>query len=128
MLRLGPLTEVILFVQDMPRMVAFYSQTLGLPVRYPAGRADYAEAFWVELDSGPCALALHAGGQGRRGADAPKFVFSVEDIQAARQALLERGVALGEIRSAAPGIAVCDGADPEGNHFSLEQRGPGAGG
>ena len=72
------------------------------------------------MDSGACTLALHAGGQRRQGADAPKIVFRVPDLAAARKALLVRGVLMGEMRSPAPGIQVCDGVDPEGHRFSIE--------
>jgi catechol 2,3-dioxygenase-like lactoylglutathione lyase family enzyme len=118
----GPLMENILYVQDMNAQVRFYRDTLGLSIRYPAGLEDYANEFWVELETGPCTLVLHGGGQRRLGADSPKFVFYADDISAARTTLVGRGVALGEIRSPAPGVLVCDGVDPEGNHFSLEHR------
>jgi catechol 2,3-dioxygenase-like lactoylglutathione lyase family enzyme len=119
---LDSLMEVILFVQDMPAQVAFYRDQLGLTVREPAGLDDYASAYWVEFDTGPCTLVLHGGGQRRLGPDSPKFVFRVAALEAARADLLARGVQLGPSRTPAPGVSVCDGADPEGNHFSLEQR------
>ncbi|NIV32200.1 MAG: hypothetical protein GWN58_22780 [Anaerolineae bacterium] len=78
---------------------------------------------WVELDTGSCTLALHAGGQRRLGKDAPKIVFRVSDVSAACQELARRGVSMGEMRSPAPGVQVSDGADPEGNKFSIESRG-----
>lgn len=118
----GPLMEVILFVQDMARQVAFYRDVLGLKVTYPAGLEDYTGQSWVTFDTGACTLALHDGGRGRIGEDAPKIVFRVEDIHAARAELLARGVSLGEVRAAAPGVWVCDGVDPEGNRFSLESQ------
>ena len=46
----------------------------------------------------------------------------VDDILAAREELLNRGVELGEVRSAAPGVWVCDGEDPEGNKLSIESH------
>jgi catechol 2,3-dioxygenase-like lactoylglutathione lyase family enzyme len=119
---LDGLMEVILFAQDMQRQVEFYRDRLGLAVKEPAGLDNYASAYWVEFATGPCTLVLHGGGQRRIGADAPKVVFRVADLEAARAALLARGVELGPSRSPAPGVHVCDGADPEGNHFSLEQR------
>ena len=51
------------------------------------------------------------------------MVFRVADVPAARQELIRRGVAMGEMRSPAPGVQVSDGADPEGNRFSIESRG-----
>ena len=118
----GEIMEVILYVEDMNAQVSFYRDKLGLSVKSPRDTEDYGEVFWVEMDSGPCTLALHAGGKRRFGDEAPKIVFNVGDILAVRQGLLDRGVPMDEIRSAAPGIWVCDGVDPEGNKFSIESH------
>jgi len=122
MFALGNLMEVILYVEDMNRQVAFYRDRLGFAVSYPAGLEDYGKEVWVTLNTGPCTLALHGGGRRRLGDDAPKIVFQVDDIEAAHRLLGERGVALGEIRTAAPGVRVADGLDPEGNKFSIESH------
>lgn len=114
------LIEVILYVKDMRQQVAFYRDTLELPLLFPTGLADYTNAMWVVFDTGACKLALHGGGQRRLGQDSPMIVFGVEDIQTARATLLARGVHLQEIFSAAPGVRVCHGYDPEGNPISLE--------
>jgi catechol 2,3-dioxygenase-like lactoylglutathione lyase family enzyme len=119
---IGSIMEIILYVENMNRQVSFYSDKLGFKVVNPLDSDDYGNEFWVELDTGTCSLALHAGGKGRFGADAPKFVFRVNDILAARQQLINQRVEMGEIRSAAPGVWVCDGADPEGNKFSIESH------
>ncbi len=119
---LGRLMETILYVADMPAQVVFYRDRLGLAIKYPAGLADYGTEYWVELETGGCTLVLHGGGQKRMGADAPKIVFSVADIHAAREALGERGVTLSTVRSPAPGVLVADGKDPEGNQFSIESK------
>lgn len=119
---IGEIMEIILYVEDMNRQVSFYREKLGFKVVNPLDSDDYGNEFWVELDTGSCSLALHAGGKGRFGADAPKFVFRVKDILAARQQLINHLVEMGEIRSAAPGVWVCDGADPEGNKFSIESH------
>ncbi len=117
---IGEIMEIILYVEDMNGQVSFYRDKLGFNVKTPLESNDYSNEFWVELDTGSCSLALHAGGKRRFGADAPKFVFRVGDILAARQKLIDQEVEMGEIRSAAPGVWVCDGVDPEGNKFSLE--------
>jgi catechol 2,3-dioxygenase-like lactoylglutathione lyase family enzyme len=114
--------EVILYVQDMNAQVAFYRDKLGLPVTSPQELADYSREFWVTLGTGACILVLHGGGKRRLGEDAPKIVFRVGDIEAARRELVNREVSLGEVRSPAPGVWVCDGADPEGNKFSIESH------
>lgn len=119
---IGEVMEVILYVEDMNRQVTFYRDVLGLKVMYPPALEDYANEFWVQFDTGSCSLALHGGGKRRFGADAPKFVFRVKDIHEVRQLLVDQQVEMSDIRSAAPGVWVCDGADPEGNKFSIESQ------
>lgn len=122
MTKLGPIVEIILYAEDMDSQVSFYRDTLGLPLSYPQDLEDYSGQMWVTFDTGTCTLALHGGGRRDFGVDAPKFVFEVGDIQKTHQNLLDRGVLLGDIRTAAPGVLVCDGEDPEGNKFSIESR------
>lgn len=119
---LAGLSEVILYVQAMDVMVRFYRDQLGLRVEEPADTADLSDASWVVFDTGAAKLALHSGGERRLGEDAPMLVFAVADMAAARNVLLERGVALEEPFEAAPGVLVCHGRDPEGNPLALEQR------
>ena len=119
---MGPLIEIILYAQDMNRQVSFYRDLLGLEVTYPAGLADYSTEHWVTFNTGACTLCLHSGGQGVKCSTPPKYVFRVDEIFDARQALLERGIAVGDVRTAAPGVLVADARDPEGNAFSLETR------
>jgi catechol 2,3-dioxygenase-like lactoylglutathione lyase family enzyme len=119
---LTELMEVILYVPDMPAQVTFYRDKLGLRVKEPQGVQDYGDVYWVEFDTGTCTLVLHGGGERRLGKDAPQVVFRVDDIKTARRFLLERRVPLGEVRSPAPDVYVCDGVDPEGNKFSIEKR------
>jgi len=119
----GELMEVILYVQDMGAQVSFYRDLLGLRVKEPRGEGEWAGVHWVELDTGSCTLALHTGGQRQLGEDAPKIVFRVSNVSAARQELMRRGVPMGEVRSPAPGVQVSDSVDPEGNKFSIESRG-----
>jgi predicted enzyme related to lactoylglutathione lyase len=120
--KIGDLVEVILYVQDMNRMVAFYRDKLGLEVRSPRDRSDYATEFWVEMETGSCTLVLHGGGGEVVGEYAPKIVFGVSDIERLRETLLARGVKLGGTRSPAEGVLVVDGVDLEQNKFSLEEH------
>jgi len=122
MMRIGSLIEIIIYVEDMDPQVSFYRDTLGLPLNYPHDLDDYSNQMWVTFDTGACILALHGGGKRRFGPDAPKFVFEVADIEETRKVLIERGVPMGELRSAAPGVYICDGVDPEGNKFSIESH------
>lgn len=119
---LGPLREMVLYTADMDSQVRFYRDTLELELAFPRGLESYDKQYWVVFNTGVCHLCLHGGGKGQIGADAAKFVFGVEDIEAVRTELLERGVPVGEIREPMPGIKVADCRDPEGNQFSIESR------
>lgn len=115
----GPIIEVILYVSDMNRAVRFYRDILGVEPLAPL-REDYQHEFWVVLNTGHCKLCLHGGGRQDRGTDAPKIVFHVDDIHAARNDLLSKALSVDPIFSPAEGIFVCNSADPDGNRFSLE--------
>ncbi len=114
------LTEVILYVADMAEAVAFYRDRLGLPISFPHCD-DYSQQYWVVFETGVCKLCLHGGGERRQGPDAAKIVFRVQNIVVARAHFLQRGVELSEVRTPSPGVLVCDGTDPAGNRFSIEQ-------
>lgn len=120
-MQLGSLFEIIVYCRDMQAQTAFYRDTLGLPVAYPQGLADYSQEHWVAFATDGAVLALHSGGEPPTGTP-PRFGFRVADIHAAREALIQRKVSCGELRSAAPGITVLDCRDPEGNGFFLEQH------
>ena len=115
------LIEVILYVKDMNKMVQFYRDVLDLRLTDPT-LINPADENWVTFETGNCLLALHSGGKGDVGTDAPRIVFRVQDIKSARFQLLEAGITVGEIQSPTPGIAVCDARDPEGNSFSIEEQ------
>ena len=91
------LSEVIVYARDLDRLSSFYAGVFGLSV--VEGSPDDG---FVRFDTGSCNLCLHSGGEDHRGRDAPKVVFAVEDVAAARSYLLDHGV------------------DPEGNAFSVE--------
>lgn len=116
------LIELILYVEDMAQQVAFYRDILELPILYPAEQTDYSNEVWVVLATGSCKLALHGGGKRRLGEDTPRLVFGVADIHVAHATLLAHGVQLGAIFSAAPGIWVSHGSDPEGNPIAIEMH------
>jgi hypothetical protein len=51
-----------------------------------------------------------------------KLGLKVKWPQGVQDQILKKGVKLGEVRSPAPGVVVCDGVDPGGNKFSIESR------
>lgn len=116
------IAQVILFVEDVPRMQAFYERMLQLPV-------ITAEPGWVRLDAGETVLGLHAIKAGPALPDPPparedsniKLCFRVDDIDGARAALVAAGVRMRDVHHY-QGVAFCDGIDPEGNVFQITTR------
>lgn len=103
----------------MTEMDDFYTEVFGLDAA--EGAPDHG---FVRFDTGGCSLCLHAGAaEGDLVDDAPTFVFSVDDVEAARAHLQDHDVRLDDVRSPVPGTAVCDGLDPEGKEFSIESSG-----
>ena len=110
---LGPLSAAIVHVDDMARETAFYRDVLEL-------EPSYESEWWTTFDTGACTLALHGGG--KIGVPNVRVNFDVDDLDAARAALRERGIETTDVREPAPGVRVCDLRDPEGNTISLEER------
>jgi catechol 2,3-dioxygenase-like lactoylglutathione lyase family enzyme len=105
--------RIILFTKDMPKMLAFYRDVLGL-------RLVKDEPGWKELDADGCIIALH-NGTSKVGARPPKIGFWSEDVAATREALVARGAKLGKMMSGG-GLTRCEGKDPDGNPYSISDR------
>jgi predicted enzyme related to lactoylglutathione lyase len=115
--------EVILHVENMGVMVAFYRDKLGLKLSYPTNAEDFTRENWVTFNTGSCIFVLHSGGRIRTGEQpSHRTTFQVADVKAAREYFVNRGIQLGEPRSPAPDVWVVDGRDPEGNVYALESH------
>ena len=105
------LSEIVVYVRDMERAVAFYRDTLGLDV-------EFESAHWTTLRTGFCTLALHLATE----VVAPDPTFLVADAAAERERLSTAGVEVSELREPAPGVSVFDLRDADGNRLSIESR------
>jgi predicted enzyme related to lactoylglutathione lyase len=122
------LTRVILYVQDVERLAAFYQQNFGLSV------VEEIDGEWAVLAVGPCQLALHRVGKAYRVDDPAswqvesnsKVVLTVDrPLVELRAELIANGVSMDNIKSYPPLTgALCDGRDPEGNVFQLSEPTP----
>ena len=116
------LNRIVLYVQDVARLAAFYRDTLALTL------VEEIPGEWAVLAAGPCQLALHRVGPAYRQPGAmtesnAKLVFAVDrDLAALRDELIGHGVEMREIKSFPPLTGrLCDGCDPEGNVFQLAE-------
>ncbi|MEP7077340.1 MAG: VOC family protein [Acidobacteriota bacterium] len=114
------LARVIIFTQDVGRLVNFYASHFGLEL---VGEADPG---WTELNAGGCNLAFHKfSGSVEKGDKADngiKFVFGTRDVAAERSRLQNLGVEMTKIFDFGD-IRMCDGSDPDGNRFQISSRG-----
>lgn len=117
MVAIDDLIEVIVYGEDMDRMVSFYTDVMGFEIT----EGDPEHGF-VRMAVGRSDLCFHAGRDGEVGDYAPKLVFEVDDLEETGENLREHDVGLGEVRNPTPGVRVLGGVDPEGNTFSFEAR------
>src|SRR5687768_2349628 len=106
------LAKVIVHVSDMERSVEFYRDSIGLDVESPRTPTTFVNEKWVTFNAGQCTLALRAGDVVDAGADAPKLVIAVGDIERARDRLIGHGHSTEAAFSPAPGLWVVNVCDP----------------
>jgi lactoylglutathione lyase len=114
---------VMVYVSDMDRSVAFYRDTLGLPLRFQS-------PFWTEFATETVTLALHGGAQpaespshGSKPAGAIGIGWSVADLDTVATMLKERGVhfVMEPKDQVDEGIRLAVFLDPDGCAISLSQ-------
>ena len=111
---IGILDHVYYWTSDMDRAIGFYTDVLGLAVL----RRDGDE--WAELDAGPVRFALHGTDPSAAAPPSGTVVLRVEDLDAARWTLQQRGVAfdghVGEVEGFARFATF---HDPDGNPVQI---------
>lgn len=107
--------SVMLGVRDLTKSLNFYHEKLGLPVKMQ-------EAQLALLDAGPITLGLSTGHVrlSPQVNGATEVVFQVENVRAARQALIDRGVEfMNEPRQVTPAEFAAHFRDPDGHLLSI---------
>jgi predicted enzyme related to lactoylglutathione lyase len=77
-------TYAIQFVADMDRAVAFYRDTLGLPLKF-------ASPHWSEFATGETTLALHPASE-KNAAGTIELGFGVPDLEKFHEQMTAKGV------------------------------------
>lgn len=109
---IGPLDHVYYWVRDMDVAVAFYRDVVGLTLERRAGNE------WAEFDAGPVRLALHGSDDAQPGGGTA--VFRVDDLDAARWQLEQRGARFDEHVGEVEGFArFATFRDPDANAIQL---------
>jgi catechol 2,3-dioxygenase-like lactoylglutathione lyase family enzyme len=121
-MQLGPIKRLIFHVGDMAASKRFYVDLLELKVLY-----NYDEN-WYCFDTGQCQLCLSvwrpaaADGEALRN-DEDTICFEVPDVPAAREALLAKGIRVGEVEEVGENAWVAKFRDPDGRMLMLESVG-----
>lgn len=103
------LDHVYYWTRDMDAAIRFYAGVVGLTLLRREGDA------WAEFDGGPIRFALHGGADDASPAGGTA-VFEVDDLEAARWALGQRGVDFQGDDGEVPGVArFASFRDPDGN-------------
>jgi len=122
--RVSSVANVIIPVRDQDRMLAFYTETLGLDKRADVPFGDEAEGRWIEV--APCqtetAIALcPPGPKNEAGGKDTGITLQTEDIDAYHAQLNDRGVDVDpEVsRMGDPVPPLFWFRDPEGNQLMV---------
>lgn len=119
------LNRIIIFAGNAVKLASFYQEHFGLKA------IGELSAEWAELDAGNCRLAFHQayGMEGAittptgSGMHPHTIVFTVEDVPAMHQLLVDKGVTMQDIyRNEEIGLVLANGQDPEGHVFQLCNR------
>lgn len=110
-----------IFVSDMDRAVTFYTETLGLALKYRAGNQ------WTEvMTASGLRIGLHPKSQngptpGSRGAISVGFDVEQLPIEQLVQDLSAKGVRFEGVVNDGPWVKLAHFADPDGNELYLCQ-------
>ena len=120
------LNMIILYVQNVEKLKAFYVDLLKLEV------IEEIQGEWLVLKAGSCNIGLHKMGTEYLEKEQTEFQFETnaklvfeidEDLTEIRTDLLNKKVFMKEIKTFDNyPYWLCDGKDPEGNVFQLKQK------
>jgi predicted enzyme related to lactoylglutathione lyase len=114
----APISRVILYVRDIPKVAAFYQAHFGLQP------LPDAEAGWLELDAprGGCRIALHQAAVSQKRGSEIKIVFAVKDIAKFVRERATFGLKFGVVHKAGS-HDFANARDPAGNSIQVSSRG-----
>ena len=110
-------------VESVDRAKAFYIERVGFGLDHDVSPADGVRVVQLTPSGSSCSIVL---GQGLPGLSAePGSVrglhLVVDDIDAARQVLVDRGVDVDAVADLGGGVRMTGFADPDGNTWALQQ-------
>ena len=124
---ISQLGQVMLYVEDLAKSAAFWTEILGFEVR---ARAEQGSGFhWIEVAPGQEAattLVLHSREAVSKMAPelnlgTPSLMFFTPSVETLREALAGKGVTVGPV-VARPDGKVFNFSDNEGHYFAVAER------
>jgi len=114
-----PISRIILYVKDIPKVAAFYQRFFGMNVLPGATKG------WLQLasPSGGCIICLHQAAISQKSGAAMKLVFSVVDVQAFKDAAEKQGLKFSVVHVVPGSHEFANAKDPNGNSISISSRG-----
>jgi predicted enzyme related to lactoylglutathione lyase len=113
-----PIARIILYVQDIEKVAAFYQKHFGL-MPLPG-----AENGWLEIGSpnGICSIALHKAAASQKRGSEIKIVFGVKDVRKFRAEREAAGLKFGVVHKSED-HEFSNAKDPAGNSIQVSSRG-----
>ncbi len=114
----APITRVILYVKDIPKVARFYQRHFGMQPLPSQTKG------WLEMASHPggCNIALHQASSGQKSGAAIKIVFGVADVRKFKSEREEDGLKFGPIHESED-FEFANAKDPAGNSIQVSSRG-----
>ena len=110
-------------VSDVDRAKAFYVEQAGFNADHDHRVSDELRFVQLTPPGSACSITIGDGITDAPAGSAPNLQLVVDDIDAARAELAGRGVDVGEVRDLPWGRFLFF-ADPDGNHWSVQQLPP----
>ncbi len=110
-------------VSDVDRSIAFYSNELGFHLDFDVRPSEGVRVVQLTPEGSGCSVGFGTGLDVYRGEPGSirGLHLAVEDIEAARDELVGRGVVVGEIHDFGGGVRGANFDDPDGNSFELQE-------
>jgi predicted enzyme related to lactoylglutathione lyase len=112
-----PISSVVLYVRDIPKVASFYERYFGY-VTMPGALPGWRVLVGPE---GGCSIALHKAAKTQKSGAAMKIVFAVPDVASFVAEGAKSGLKFGVVHNA-DGYCYSNAKDPAGNSISVSDR------
>jgi catechol 2,3-dioxygenase-like lactoylglutathione lyase family enzyme len=113
-------------VRDVDAAKAFYTEQVGFDLDHDVEPAPGMRVVQMTPPGSACSVVIGEGLPLGEPGSVKGVQLVVEDVDAVRDGLLERGVKVGEVQQlgpeGAPGSRFCFFEDPDGNGWAIQQR------